>query len=62
MNTSHNKILLKHLTFTKSFIYIKIYAHEAVHVHVCIHETRGSTQIYKIHERHTSTPKKGMFA
>ena len=34
MNTSHNKILLKHLTFTRSFIYIKIYAHEAVHVHV----------------------------
>ena len=35
MNTSYNKIVLKHLMFTKSFIYIKyIYAHEAVHVHV----------------------------
>ena len=55
MNTSHNKLLLKHLTLTNTSVNIYMYMN-LKHMQVHIYETHIS--IDEVHERHTRTPKK----
>ena len=55
MNTSHNKLSLKHLTLTNTGVNIYMYM-KLKHMQVHIHETHVS--IDEVHERHTRTPKK----